>query len=120
MSYEEWDTWTRESAIRRAGYAGFRRDVAVGLGNWSAAEVAGGNGPADLVEPPEGAEAVFGEALEDGERAGAEARGAGAGPERRQVITTERLIGTNARLVQGEAVPRAKRLSCGGQETFQM
>jgi epoxyqueuosine reductase len=26
------------SAIRRAGYAGFRRNVAVALGNWGAAE----------------------------------------------------------------------------------
>jgi epoxyqueuosine reductase len=55
MSYEEWDAWTRGSAIRRAGYAGFRRNVAVGLGDWLAGRV-------DL---PEGAEAVLREALED-------------------------------------------------------
>jgi epoxyqueuosine reductase len=36
MSYEEWDAWTRGSAIRRAGYAGFKRNVAVALGNWLA------------------------------------------------------------------------------------
>jgi epoxyqueuosine reductase len=57
MSYEEWDVWTRGSAIRRAGYAGFRRNVAVGLGNWLA----------DLDEPPEGAVAVLRGALEDEE-----------------------------------------------------
>jgi epoxyqueuosine reductase QueG len=34
MGYEEWDVWTRGSAIRRAGYAGFRRNVAVAIGNW--------------------------------------------------------------------------------------
>jgi epoxyqueuosine reductase len=38
MTYEEWDEWTRGSAIRRAGYAGLRRNVAVALGNWGAAE----------------------------------------------------------------------------------
>jgi epoxyqueuosine reductase len=37
MSYEEWDVWTRGSAIRRAGYGGFKRNVAVALGNWLAA-----------------------------------------------------------------------------------
>jgi HEAT repeat protein len=34
MTYEEWDEWTRGSAMRRSGYAGFRRNVAVALGNW--------------------------------------------------------------------------------------
>jgi epoxyqueuosine reductase len=38
MTYEEWDAWTRGSAIRRAGYAGLRRNVAVALGNWGAEE----------------------------------------------------------------------------------
>jgi epoxyqueuosine reductase QueG len=33
MSYEEWDIWTRGSAIRRAGYAGFKRNVAVAMGS---------------------------------------------------------------------------------------
>lgn len=28
MTREEWDVWTRGSAIRRAGYAGFKRNVA--------------------------------------------------------------------------------------------
>jgi epoxyqueuosine reductase len=55
MSYEEWDVWTRGSAIRRAGYAGFRRNVAVGLGNWLAS----------VEEPPDEAVAVLREALED-------------------------------------------------------
>ena len=36
MTREEWDVWTRGSAIRRAGYAGFRRNVAVAMGNWLA------------------------------------------------------------------------------------
>jgi epoxyqueuosine reductase len=38
MSCEEWDEWTRGSAIRRPGYAGLRRNVAVALGNWGAEE----------------------------------------------------------------------------------
>jgi hypothetical protein len=38
MTYEEWDQWTRGSAIRRAGYAGLRRNVAVALGNWASEE----------------------------------------------------------------------------------
>ncbi|HSJ26310.1 MAG TPA: tRNA epoxyqueuosine(34) reductase QueG [Longimicrobiales bacterium] len=38
MTYEEWDEWTRGSAIRRAGYAGLKRNVAVALGNWGAGE----------------------------------------------------------------------------------
>jgi epoxyqueuosine reductase len=38
MSYEDWDSWTRGSAMRRAGYAGFRRNVAVRLGNWGSEE----------------------------------------------------------------------------------
>ncbi len=33
MTREEWDLWTRGSAIRRAGYAGLKRNVAVALGN---------------------------------------------------------------------------------------
>jgi epoxyqueuosine reductase len=55
MSYEEWDAWTRGSAIRRAGYAGCRRNVAVGLGNWLAS----------LDEPPEAAVVALRDALED-------------------------------------------------------
>jgi epoxyqueuosine reductase len=38
MTHEDWDEWTRGSAMRRSGYAGFRRNVAVALGNWGAAE----------------------------------------------------------------------------------
>ncbi len=38
-----WDSFSRGSAIRRAGRAGFARNICVGLGNWSAAEVAAGN-----------------------------------------------------------------------------
>jgi epoxyqueuosine reductase QueG len=53
MSYEEWDVWTRGSAIRRAGYAGFKRNVAVAIGNWLAS----------VGEPPEEAVAVLREAL---------------------------------------------------------
>lgn len=54
-THEEWDAWTRGSAIRRAGYAGFRRNVAVALGNWLA----------DAEESPEEAVAVLRDALED-------------------------------------------------------
>jgi epoxyqueuosine reductase len=54
MSYEEWDVWTRGSAIRRAGYAGFKRNVAVAIGNWLAS----------VDQPPEEAVAVLGDAIE--------------------------------------------------------
>jgi epoxyqueuosine reductase len=37
MSEDEWDVFTRGSAMRRAGYAGLRRNVAIALGNWLAA-----------------------------------------------------------------------------------
>ena len=36
MSEDEWDTYTRGSAMRRAGYSGLRRNVAIALGNWLA------------------------------------------------------------------------------------
>jgi epoxyqueuosine reductase len=52
-----WDAFSRGSATRRAWYAGFPRNVAVGLGNWLAG----------LDEPPEEAVAVLREALEDEE-----------------------------------------------------
>ncbi len=55
MTREEWDQWSRGSAIRRAGYAGFKRNVAVAMGNWFAA----------VDEPPEEAVAVLRDALED-------------------------------------------------------
>ncbi len=57
MTREEWDLWTRGSAIRRAGYAGFKRNVAVAMGNWLAS--------AD--ETREEAVAVLRQALEDEE-----------------------------------------------------
>jgi epoxyqueuosine reductase len=57
MSYEEWDVWTRGSAIRRAGYVGFRRNLAVAIGNWLAA----------VDEPPQEAVAVLRDAMEDDE-----------------------------------------------------
>ncbi len=60
MTYEEWDVWTRGSAIRRAGYAGFRRNVAVAMGNWlGSAE--------ESSEVPEAAVAALRDALEDAE-----------------------------------------------------
>jgi epoxyqueuosine reductase len=55
MTYEEWDVWSRGRAVRRAGYAGLRRNVAVALGNWLASED----------EPPEGVVAALRDALED-------------------------------------------------------
>jgi hypothetical protein len=33
MSEDEWDAYTRGSAMRRAGYSGLRRNVAIALGN---------------------------------------------------------------------------------------
>lgn len=54
---EEWDLWTRGSAIRRAGYDGFKRNVSVAMGNWLAS--------AD--EAPEEAVAVLEAALGDDE-----------------------------------------------------
>ncbi|MGD8600316.1 MAG: tRNA epoxyqueuosine(34) reductase QueG [Gemmatimonadota bacterium] len=57
MTREEWDRWTRGSAIRRAGYAGLKRNVAVALGNWLAS----------VHDPPEEAVAVLRAALEDEE-----------------------------------------------------
>ena len=36
MSEAEWDAYTRGSAMRRAGYSGLRRNVAISLGNWLA------------------------------------------------------------------------------------
>jgi epoxyqueuosine reductase len=33
-----WDSFSQRSAIRRAGRAGFARDVCVGLGNWGSPE----------------------------------------------------------------------------------
>lgn len=36
MSETEWDLYTRGSAIRRAGYEGLRRNVAVAMDNWAA------------------------------------------------------------------------------------
>ncbi|HUE77674.1 MAG TPA: HEAT repeat domain-containing protein [Longimicrobiales bacterium] len=57
MTRGDWDTFSRGSAIRRAGYAGFKRNVAVAMGNWLAS----------VDEPPEAAVAVLREALEDEE-----------------------------------------------------
>jgi epoxyqueuosine reductase len=56
MTREDWDAFSRGSAIRRAGYVGFKRNVAVAMGNW----LAGSDG-----EPPEEAVAVLREALEE-------------------------------------------------------
>lgn len=36
MDEDEWDAYTRGSAMRRAGYPGMRRNVAIALGNWLA------------------------------------------------------------------------------------
>ena len=57
MTREEWDAWTRGSAMRRAGYDGLRRNAAVALGNWLAS----------VDEPPADAVAVLRDALEDEE-----------------------------------------------------
>jgi epoxyqueuosine reductase len=55
MTPEAWDAFSRGSAIRRAGYAGFRRNVAVAMGNWLSS----------VDEPPEEAVEVLRQALED-------------------------------------------------------
>lgn len=57
MSREDWDAFSRASPIRRAGYAGFKRNVAVAMGNWLRA----------VEDPPEEAVAALREALEDEE-----------------------------------------------------
>jgi epoxyqueuosine reductase len=57
MSREDWERWTRGTAVRRAGYAGLKRNVAVALGNWMAA----------TDDPPAEALEVLREALEDEE-----------------------------------------------------
>jgi epoxyqueuosine reductase len=55
MTREEWDVCTRGSAIRRAGYAGLKRNVAVAMGNWLAS----------VDQAPEKAVAVLRGALQD-------------------------------------------------------
>ena len=55
MTRAQWDAFSRGSAIRRAGYAGFRRNVAVALGNWLAS----------AEPPPAEAVGVLRDALED-------------------------------------------------------
>ncbi len=57
MTREQWADFSRGSAIRRAGYAGFRRNVAVAMGNWLAG----------LDEPPGEALAVLASVLGDEE-----------------------------------------------------
>ena len=58
MTREEWDVFSRGSAIRRAGYVGFRRNVAVAMGNWLA-------GLEDA--PPEAVVRALHEAMDDEE-----------------------------------------------------
>lgn len=55
LTREDWDVFSRGSAIRRAGYASFKRNVAVAIGNWLAA----------VDDPPKEAVAALREALED-------------------------------------------------------
>jgi epoxyqueuosine reductase len=50
MGEDEWDAYTRGSALRRAGYGGLRRNVAIALGNWLAA--------GDTPDPEAGGELV--------------------------------------------------------------
>jgi epoxyqueuosine reductase QueG len=45
MSEDEWDAYTRGSAMRRAGYSGLRRNVAIALGNWLPADARAGTAP---------------------------------------------------------------------------
>ena len=69
MSEDEWDAYTRGSAMRRAGYSGLRRNVAVALGNW----------PAALGTPDPEAVAVLTSALSDEDPVVAEAAAWGLG-----------------------------------------
>ena len=55
MTRDDWDAFSRGSAIRRAGYARFKRNVAVALGNWLAS----------VDDPPEQALAALRDALAD-------------------------------------------------------
>ena len=55
MSETEWRAWSRGSPLRRAGYDGFRRSVAVAIGNWLAG----------LDEPPPDAVGLLRAALDD-------------------------------------------------------
>ncbi len=57
MTPEAWEAFSRGSPIRRAGYVGFRRNVAVALGNWLA----------EVDDPPEEALTVLRDALHDPE-----------------------------------------------------
>ena len=57
LSEEGWESFSRGSAIRRAGRAGFARNVCVAMGNWLAAEKA----------PSSEAVAVLADALSDPE-----------------------------------------------------
>ncbi len=56
MTEAEWRAWSRGSPLRRAGYDGFRRSVAVAIGNWLAG----------LDEAPEDVLALLRAAAEDG------------------------------------------------------
>ena len=56
MTLEDWDLFTRGSAMRRAGYDGFRRSALVALGNYGATSLEA----ADRVGP------VLDRAAEDG------------------------------------------------------
>ncbi len=47
MTEPEWRAYTRGSAMRRAGYSGFRRNVAVALGNWLSTLGEGASGKDD-------------------------------------------------------------------------
>ena len=55
MTRDEWDVFSRGSAIRRAGHAGFKRNLAVAMGNWLAG----------VEEPPPEAVAVLQKAVKD-------------------------------------------------------
>jgi epoxyqueuosine reductase len=57
LDAEQWDAFSRGSAIRRAGRAGLARNVCVAIGNWLAG----------VEEPPEEAVAALRAALEDEE-----------------------------------------------------
>lgn len=50
MTEREWEAWSRAAPLRRSGYVGFRRSVAVALGNWLGSAAGSDSERTDAVE----------------------------------------------------------------------